>query len=148
MPPSSNGTNETVSSTQGDASQQDATAAAALPNDVQHVLWMSFEHEAMHIETFMYLLVQYEAVQPPPPDLLPANLPPGAWRSDLAAAAAAGAAAFSACSPVGVAGKECLRPGLLRLPPAAAWVDVPPCNITLGFTQQPSTSSSGSRSSS
>lgn len=144
MPPSSLSTrsSDTVSSNQEDACQQDVTAATALPNDVQHVLWMSFEHEAMHLETLMYLLVQYEAVQPPPPDLTPASLAPGVWRSDLAAAAAAaGAAAVSVCSAMGAAGKGCM-PGLLPLPPAAAWVDVPTCNITLGVTQQPSTSSS------
>eukprot|EP00775_Hariotina_reticulata_P001554 gene1554-1894_t len=48
---------------------EDLAALAAMPAELQHVLWMSFEHEAMHLETFMYMLLQYKDVLPPPQHL-------------------------------------------------------------------------------
>lgn len=33
--------------------------------DVQKAIWLAFEHEAMHLETLLYMLVQSEKTQPP-----------------------------------------------------------------------------------
>ena len=149
------------------AEEEDAETAAiaTMPFELQHVLWMSYEHEAMHLETLMYLLVQYEAVQPPPAALL-ADSPSVAWHSGIAAAAAAAAAAVGVddpsscrpfCSPglpgdaAGSTAAQLLPPlppaaavvsspagqRLLLLPPAASWVQVAPCKVSQGFTPGP-----------
>ncbi|KAJ3250986.1 hypothetical protein HDU77_006197 [Chytriomyces hyalinus] len=38
------------------------------------VLWMSYEHYAMHLETFLYMLVQSPNIQPPKGFLIPVHL--------------------------------------------------------------------------
>ncbi|KAG0143584.1 hypothetical protein CROQUDRAFT_48628 [Cronartium quercuum f. sp. fusiforme G11] len=57
-----------------------------LTRALARVLWMIYEHEAMHLETLLYMLVQMESVNFPP------NFTPPDWRSlsrrwDLEAAA-------------------------------------------------------------
>ncbi|KAL8964816.1 MAG: hypothetical protein Q9183_004202, partial [Haloplaca sp. 2 TL-2023] len=37
-----------------------------VPPKVGRALWLAFEHEAMHLETLLYMLVQSEDVRPPP----------------------------------------------------------------------------------
>ncbi|OQS01863.1 hypothetical protein THRCLA_05694 [Thraustotheca clavata] len=39
---------------------------------LRRVLWMCFEHDSMHLETFLYMMVQYDRVQPPPHLIRPA----------------------------------------------------------------------------
>lgn len=48
----------TVQCTEHAESQRDRKLARAL--------WLAFEHEAMHLETFLYMLLQSEKVLPPP----------------------------------------------------------------------------------
>ncbi|KAJ4352528.1 uncharacterized protein N0V89_007877 [Didymosphaeria variabile] len=38
---------------------------------VSRALWLAFEHEAMHLETLLYMLIQSERVLPPPGSVLP-----------------------------------------------------------------------------
>ena len=38
---------------------------------VGRALWLAFEHEAMHLETFLYMLLQSERVLPPPGSSVP-----------------------------------------------------------------------------
>jgi formylglycine-generating enzyme required for sulfatase activity len=38
---------------------------------VARAMWLGFEHEAMHLETLLYMLIQSEKVQPPPGTLKP-----------------------------------------------------------------------------
>jgi formylglycine-generating enzyme required for sulfatase activity len=38
---------------------------------VSRALWLAFEHEAMHLETLLYMLVQSERILPPPGSVLP-----------------------------------------------------------------------------
>ncbi|CAI6342272.1 unnamed protein product [Periconia digitata] len=33
---------------------------------ISHALWLGFEHEAMHLETLLYMLIQSDKVMPPP----------------------------------------------------------------------------------
>ena len=42
------------------------TGAAGSDRKVRRALWLAFEHEAMHLETFLYMLLQSERVLPPP----------------------------------------------------------------------------------
>ena len=39
---------------------------------VSRALWLAFEHEAMHLETLLYMLIQSERILPPPGALKPA----------------------------------------------------------------------------
>ncbi|KAJ3109264.1 hypothetical protein HDU97_007758 [Phlyctochytrium planicorne] len=40
----------------------------------ERVLWMSYEHDAMHLETLLYMLVQSPNVKPPPGFVIPPHL--------------------------------------------------------------------------
>lgn len=40
--------------------------AAGIPRIVARGIWVSFEHEAMHLETLLYMLLQSEKTLPPP----------------------------------------------------------------------------------
>ncbi|KAI9152080.1 Ergothioneine biosynthesis protein 1 [Paramyrothecium foliicola] len=40
--------------------------ADAIPREVGEVIWLGFEHEVMHIETFLYMLLQSDKTLPPP----------------------------------------------------------------------------------
>jgi hypothetical protein len=40
--------------------------ANEIPHDVAQVMWLAFEHEVMHIETFLYMLLQSDKTLPPP----------------------------------------------------------------------------------
>jgi len=113
----------------------DADVIAAMPAALQHVLWMAYEHEAMHLETLLYLLVQYESVQPPPRHLI-GQTPIELWCSS-AAAAAAGIKDHAVSSSS--SGQLPSDLHLLPLPPAAVWVHVLPSQVTVGFTPQHST---------
>lgn len=42
------------------------SAIAEIDRKVGRALWLAFEHEAMHLETFLYMLLQSERVLPPP----------------------------------------------------------------------------------
>ncbi|CAG8500498.1 10376_t:CDS:2 [Cetraspora pellucida] len=42
-----------------------------IPRSLGRVLWMSFEHEAMHLETFLYMLVQFDDPLPPKGVVIP-----------------------------------------------------------------------------
>ena len=42
------------------------TEAANDDRKIARALWLAFEHEAMHLETFLYMLLQSERVLPPP----------------------------------------------------------------------------------
>lgn len=48
-------------------------ASGAAVNDprVSKALWVGFEHEAMHLETLLYMLIQSEKVLPPPGVVIP-----------------------------------------------------------------------------
>ncbi|KFA60607.1 hypothetical protein S40285_07854, partial [Stachybotrys chlorohalonatus IBT 40285] len=37
-----------------------------IPRDVGRTIWLGYEHEAMHIETFLYMLLQSDKTLPPP----------------------------------------------------------------------------------
>lgn len=38
----------------------------AIPRHIARAVWLSFEHEAMHLETLLYMLLQSEKTLPPP----------------------------------------------------------------------------------
>ena len=38
----------------------------AIPRDVGRAIWVGFEHEAMHLETLLYMLLQSDKTLPPP----------------------------------------------------------------------------------
>ncbi|GBB86227.1 hypothetical protein RclHR1_12660007 [Rhizophagus clarus] len=42
-----------------------------LPRSLGRILWMTFEHEAMHVETFLYMLVQNKNASPPKGVVIP-----------------------------------------------------------------------------
>lgn len=46
--------------------------AAYNDSRVSRALWLAFEHEAMHLETLLYMLIQSERVLPPPGTVRPA----------------------------------------------------------------------------
>lgn len=46
-------------------------SAGHQPMVVQRALWLGFEHEAMHLETLLYMLVQSDATLPPPGAIIP-----------------------------------------------------------------------------
>lgn len=37
-----------------------------LPRDVRRAIWIGFEHEAMHFETLLYMMLQSDKTKPPP----------------------------------------------------------------------------------
>ena len=43
----------------------------AIGRPISEALWLGFEHEAMHLETFLYMLIQSERILPPPRVALP-----------------------------------------------------------------------------
>lgn len=43
---------------------------AAMPMQLQHVIWMAYEHEAMHLETLLYMVLQLHEFRPPPEAVL------------------------------------------------------------------------------
>ncbi|PSN62280.1 hypothetical protein BS50DRAFT_561514 [Corynespora cassiicola Philippines] len=47
------------------------SGAAQGDEKVSRALWLGFEHEAMHLETLLYMLIQSENVLPPPGTTLP-----------------------------------------------------------------------------
>lgn len=49
--------------------QNESAAHQAL--DVKRAIWLGFEHEAMHLETLLYMLLQSESTLPPPNVVLP-----------------------------------------------------------------------------
>jgi formylglycine-generating enzyme required for sulfatase activity len=57
--------------------QQYATEASQMNHSLKRALWMGFEHEAMHLETFLYMLLQSDK----------SLLPPGVDPPDFAAMA-------------------------------------------------------------
>lgn len=48
------------------------TEAAYKDSRVSRALWLAFEHEAMHLETLLYMLIQSERILPPPGTVRPA----------------------------------------------------------------------------
>lgn len=60
------------------------SGAAAKDPKVQRVLWLGYEHEAMHLETLLYMLVQSEKTLPPPNTPVP-NFDVLAAQADAAA---------------------------------------------------------------
>lgn len=122
-----------------------AAAVAAMPPELQHVLWMCFEHEAMHLETLLYMMVQFEGTLPPPKHLRQQ------CRGDAAAATASGFSNGSTArqhqhqqqlggSPIGAPtapatfSNACLP---LPLPPPAVMVDLAGSTVVLGFDPVP-----------
>ncbi|KAJ4301696.1 hypothetical protein N0V90_003789 [Kalmusia sp. IMI 367209] len=49
-----------------------STDAAHSNPRVSRALWLAFEHEAMHLETLLYMLIQSERILPPPGSVTPA----------------------------------------------------------------------------
>lgn len=45
--------------------------ANKIPRDVARAIWVSFEHEVMHLETLLYMLLQSEKTLPPPNAMQP-----------------------------------------------------------------------------
>ena len=45
--------------------------ASRQPPDVQRAIWTAFEHEAMHLETLLYMLLQADTTLPPPNVIFP-----------------------------------------------------------------------------
>lgn len=45
--------------------------ADKIPRNVARAIWVSFEHEAMHLETLLYMLLQSEKTLPPPDVMKP-----------------------------------------------------------------------------
>jgi len=58
-------------------------SAAHQPMVVQRVLWLGFEHEAMHLETLLYMLVQSNATLPPPDVITPDFVSGRTWERRL-----------------------------------------------------------------
>ncbi|KAF2690520.1 hypothetical protein K458DRAFT_413301 [Lentithecium fluviatile CBS 122367] len=52
-------------------SAQYASGAAKTNRRISQALWLGFEHEAMHLETLLYMLIQSEKVIPPPGTIAP-----------------------------------------------------------------------------
>jgi formylglycine-generating enzyme required for sulfatase activity len=48
-----------------------ASGAAEKNGRIAEALWLAFEHEAMHLETLLYMLVQNEKILPPPGTIAP-----------------------------------------------------------------------------
>lgn len=47
------------------------TGAEIIPRHVARAIWIGFEHEAMHLETLLYMLLQSEKTLPPPNTIQP-----------------------------------------------------------------------------
>lgn len=45
--------------------------AVAIPRNIGRAIWISFEHEAMHLETLLYMLLQSDKTLPPPNAMRP-----------------------------------------------------------------------------
>jgi len=58
-------------------------SASHQPMAVQRVLWLGFEHEAMHLETLLYMLVQSNTTLPPPNTILPDFASGRTWERKL-----------------------------------------------------------------
>jgi hypothetical protein len=43
-----------------------ANGVAAIPRNVGRAVWVGFEHEAMHLETLLYMMLQSDRTRPPP----------------------------------------------------------------------------------
>jgi formylglycine-generating enzyme required for sulfatase activity len=54
-------------------------SAAHQPAGVKRALWTGFEHEAMHLETLLYMLVQSNTTNPPPSVIAPDFASGRAW---------------------------------------------------------------------
>lgn len=48
-----------------------SSGEAELNGRVSRAMWLGFEHEAMHLETLLYMLIQSEKVLPPPGTTIP-----------------------------------------------------------------------------
>jgi formylglycine-generating enzyme required for sulfatase activity len=46
-------------------------SAASQPAGVKRALWIGFEHEVMHLETLLYMLLQSDSTRPPPGAITP-----------------------------------------------------------------------------
>lgn len=46
--------------------EQYKNGAETIPRHIARAIWVSFEHEAMHLETLLYMLLQSEKTLPPP----------------------------------------------------------------------------------
>jgi hypothetical protein len=44
---------------------------AELDKDVRRAIWVGFEHEVLHIETLLYMLLQSDKTLPPPHTVIP-----------------------------------------------------------------------------
>lgn len=42
-----------------------------IPRDVARAIWVGFEHEVMHMETLLYMMLQSDKTQPPPNTYMP-----------------------------------------------------------------------------
>jgi formylglycine-generating enzyme required for sulfatase activity len=122
-----------------------------MPSELQHVMWLCYEHEAMHLETLLYMMVQYSGTLSPPAGMLQQQglAAPAAGRAavhnssnssctsmqhegaQFAAAAATKAMEFAGTA-VGHNALTCTAP----LPPAAQMVQLPGGNVTIGFNPQ------------
>lgn len=52
-----------------------SNGAKAIPRNVGRALWVGFEHEAMHLETLLYMMLQSDKTSPPP------NIPHPDWEA-------------------------------------------------------------------
>ncbi|TGZ84454.1 hypothetical protein EX30DRAFT_352885 [Ascodesmis nigricans] len=48
---------------------------------VQRAIWTAFEHEAMHLETLLYMLLQADSTPPPPGSIIPDFVAGRAWET-------------------------------------------------------------------
>ena len=111
-----------------------------MPVDIQEVLWMGFEHEAMHLETLMYMLVQYEHVLPPPPALQGWYSSTNSSCGGHMAAAAGNEGGSRVGAAAGVLGSS--WDGGIAAPPKPWLVTVPGGRVTKGFNGTLSSSAS------
>lgn len=109
---------------------------STMPRRLQRVLWAAIEHEVMHLETYVYMLAQYDAVLPPPGAPPPPGAIPYAAASD-AAAAGAGAAATTTTATSATSGNgnnaAAAAAALPPQPPAAGLIALGPSQVALGM---------------
>ncbi|KAF4122989.1 L-histidine Nalpha-methyltransferase / hercynylcysteine S-oxide synthase [Geosmithia morbida] len=55
----------------GPKSRGSTTAAGDMPRPVARAVWLGFEHEAMHLETLLYMMLQSPRTLPPPHTVRP-----------------------------------------------------------------------------
>uniref|UniRef100_A0A383VXG0 Sulfatase-modifying factor enzyme-like domain-containing protein n=1 Tax=Tetradesmus obliquus TaxID=3088 RepID=A0A383VXG0_TETOB len=112
-----------------------SAAVAAMSSKLQHVLWLCYEHEAMHLETLLYMLVQYERTKAPPAAAIIKQQAPAAAAAAADAAAVAGNTGSSSSNGKAAAqeGGSALNAVMPR-PPAAHMVQLPADKVTLGFS--------------